>query len=55
MRVRKVDQHLRLSGAEAVFTHFGPLVVREGAAELGGERAGFAREAGLWRIRKSRA
>lgn len=50
MRVRKVDQHFCLPGEEAVFTHFGPLVGREGAAELGGERAEFVREAGLWRI-----
>src|SRR5438445_4430782 len=44
MRVRKVDAHLRLLREEAVLAHFLDLVVRERAAELGGQRAQFARE-----------
>src|SRR3989449_9309651 len=44
MRVRKVDAHLRLLREEAVLAHFLALVVRKRAAELGGQRAQFARE-----------
>jgi len=43
----KVDLHLGLIGKEAVLPHFKALVVRQGAAELGGQR-GF--EAGTFSI-----
>ena len=42
--MRKIDPHLRLLGEEAVLTHFGSLVVREGAAELSRQGPQFARE-----------
>jgi len=41
--MRKVDPHLRLFREEAVLTHFGSLVVREGAAELNRQCPQFAR------------
>jgi len=43
MGMRKVDPHLRLFREEAVLTHFGFLVVREGAAELNRLCPQFAR------------
>jgi len=37
----EIDAHLRLPREEAVFTHFGPLVVCEQAAELSRQRSEF--------------
>ena len=44
MGMRKIHPHLRLFRKETVLAHFWPLVVREGAAELGRQGPQFARE-----------
>ena len=44
MRMGKIDPHLGLLGEEAMLTHFGSLVVGEGATKLSRQRPQFARE-----------